>query len=90
MNISSSSNDRYAFHSSLNPEKRKQDLAASFLKVRRYLKCFKHLIINLEARYTIKPSKKNCARYIKGSGKYELVSSSSSHVSYAFPYSLFF
>ena len=88
--MSSSSNDRYAFHSSLNPEKRKQDLTASFLKVKHYLKCFKHLIINLEAHYTIKPSKKNYAHYIKGSSKYELVSSSSSYISYAFLYSLFF
>ena len=88
--MSSSSNNRYAFHSSLNPEKCKQDLATSFLKVKRYLKCFKYLIINLKARCTIEPSKKNCARYIKGSGKCELVSSSSSYISYVFPYSLFF
>ena len=88
--MSSSNNNYYAFYSSLNPEKCKQDLAASFLKVRHYLKYFKHLIIDLEARYTIELSKKNYTRYIKGNSKCELVSSSSSHISYAFPYSLFF
>ena len=88
--MSSSSNNCYAFHSSLNPKKRKQDLAASFLKIKYYLKYFKYLIIDLEARCTIEPSKKNYTRYIKGSSKYKLVSSSSSYVSYAFPYSLFF
>ena len=88
--MSSSGNDRYAFRGGLNPEKRKQDLAASFPKVGRCLKCFKHLIIDPEARCTIEPGKKNCARCTKGGGKCELVSSSSSHVSYAFPYSLFF
>ena len=56
--------------------KRKGDLVASFPLISRYLKYFKHLLINPDSLCTIVPSKKNYDRYNKGLESYELVSSS--------------
>jgi len=60
--------------------KRKGNLVASFPLTSKYLKYFKHLLIDPDSLYTIAPSKKNYDRYNKGSDPYELV--------YSLPFSL--
>jgi hypothetical protein len=62
--------------------KRKGNLVASFPLTSRYLKCFKHLLINPDSLCTTAPSKKNCDRCNKGSNPYKLV--------YSLPFSLKF
>jgi len=52
----------------------KGNLAGSFLTIGRYLKCFKHLLINPFTLCAISPGKKNYNRYNKGSESYSLVS----------------
>jgi hypothetical protein len=60
--------------------KRKGNLVASFPLTSKYLKCFKHLLIDLNSLYTIVPSKKNYDYYNKGSNPYKLI--------YSLPFSL--
>jgi hypothetical protein len=60
--------------------KRKGNLVASFPLTSRYLKCFKHLLIDPDSLCATAPSKKNCDYYNKGSNPCELV--------YSLPFSL--
>jgi hypothetical protein len=60
--------------------KHKGNLIASFPLTSKYLKYFKHLLINPDSLYATAPSKKNCDHYNKGSNPYELV--------YSLPFSL--
>ena len=56
-------------------QKRRGDLSDAFPKVGRYLKCFKHLIIDPDAQYIQMPDLKNCEHYSGNGGKCALVSS---------------
>jgi len=60
--------------------KRKGNLVASFPLTSKYLKYFKHLLINPDSLCTIVPSKKNYNRCNKGSNPCKLV--------YSLPFSL--
>jgi len=61
--------------------KRKGNLVASFPLISRYLKYFKHLLINPDSLYATAPGKKNYDRCNKNSESCELVGSSPSNLS---------
>jgi hypothetical protein len=56
------------------PKKRKADLADSWPQLGRYLKCFKHIIIDPKIKCLTLFKKKNCKRYNKGKTSCEKVS----------------
>ena len=71
-------------------QKRRGDLSDAFPKVGRCLKCFKHLLIDPEAKCISIPGRKNCERCSKGGETCGLVSSFKipawiSHFSLNFP-----